>query len=253
MTAARCSYTYTDDTATHSACNSPWCLVDWPPLQAIGAPTAISDDHGFPGRDHRGRGNPAGDPGRTSALYLCRGSPSRRYSGSGHWRRLVDDFANRIARSVRIMPPTTPRLPTGPPRACSGRHRPSAGCSCLAGALGLAGCSSSTPAATITQVGGPQETNSNYPGALVFPKEYTKPNVVLTDTANQPFNIATDTPDKVTLVYFGYTHCPDLCPLNMYLAASSIAGMPAVDRHDVQVVFVTTDPTRDTPASSGPG
>ena len=118
----------------------------------------------------------------------------------------------------------------------------------LVGSLVLAGCASAKPAATITQVGGPQETNSNYPGALVFPKAYKKPNVVLTDTANQGFNIATDTPDKVTLVYFGYTHCPDLCPLNMYLAAASIKAMPAADRHDVQVVFVTTDPTCDSPS-----
>jgi protein SCO1/2 len=72
--------------------------------------------------------------------------------------------------------------------------------------------------------------------------------VVLTDTSSQAFNIATDTPDKVTLVYFGYTHCPDLCPLNMYLAAASIKAMPAADRRDVQVVFVTTDPSRDTPS-----
>jgi protein SCO1/2 len=118
----------------------------------------------------------------------------------------------------------------------------------IVGAVGLAGCSGSkAPAAVVTQVGGPQETNSNYPGALVFPKAYGKPDVTLTDTANQPFNVATDTPAKVTLVYFGYTHCPDLCPLNMYLAASSIKAMPAADRRDVQVVFVTTDPTRDTP------
>jgi protein SCO1/2 len=117
----------------------------------------------------------------------------------------------------------------------------------LAGALGLAGCSSSAPAAVVTQVGGPQETNANYPGALIFPKVYKKPNVTLTDTSDQPFNIAADTPAKVTLIYFGYTHCPDLCPLNMYLAASSIKAMPAADRHDVQVVFVTTDPARDTP------
>jgi protein SCO1/2 len=51
----------------------------------------------------------------------------------------------------------------------------------------------------------------------------------------------------VTLVYFGYTHCPDLCPLNMFSTATSIKGMPAAERHDVQVVFVTTDPDRDTP------
>src|ERR1700722_9763729 len=81
----------------------------------------------------------------------------------------------------------------------------------IVGAVGLAGCSGSkAPAAVVTQVGGPQETNSNYPGALVFPKAYGKPDVTLTDTANQPFNVATDTPAKVTLVYFGYTHCPDL-------------------------------------------
>jgi predicted lipoprotein with Yx(FWY)xxD motif len=35
-------YTYADDTSTHSACNSPWCLVDWPPLQVSSALTASS-------------------------------------------------------------------------------------------------------------------------------------------------------------------------------------------------------------------
>jgi predicted lipoprotein with Yx(FWY)xxD motif len=33
-------YDYADDTATTSACNAPWCLVDWPPLQVSGTPTA---------------------------------------------------------------------------------------------------------------------------------------------------------------------------------------------------------------------
>jgi predicted lipoprotein with Yx(FWY)xxD motif len=35
-------YAYTDDTASHSACTLPWCLVDWPPLQASATPTAPS-------------------------------------------------------------------------------------------------------------------------------------------------------------------------------------------------------------------
>jgi len=34
-------YTYTGDTTTPSACNADWCLVDWPPLQAGGAPTKL--------------------------------------------------------------------------------------------------------------------------------------------------------------------------------------------------------------------
>ena len=121
--------------------------------------------------------------------------------------------------------------------------------SVLAGALALSACSSSSgPEATITQVGGPAETNSHYPGALVFPKPYPKPDVTLTDTSNQPFNIASDTDSKVTLVYFGYTHCPDVCPLNMFTAASAIGALPEADRRQVHVVFVTTDPDRDTPA-----
>jgi protein SCO1 len=117
------------------------------------------------------------------------------------------------------------------------------------GALGLASCSSAGhQSAIISQVGGPAETSSLYPGALLFPKVYQKPNVMLTDTASQPYNIATDTTKKVTLVYFGYTHCPDLCPLNMFLTAASIKAMPPADRKQVQVVFVTTDPSRDTPS-----
>ena len=35
-------YDYTDDTATTSACQAQWCLVDWPPLQAQGTPTAAA-------------------------------------------------------------------------------------------------------------------------------------------------------------------------------------------------------------------
>ncbi len=117
------------------------------------------------------------------------------------------------------------------------------------GAWGLSACAgSSSPGATFSQVSGPPETNSSYPGALLFPKAYAKPNIALTDTASQPFDIATDTHTKVTLVYFGYTHCPDLCPLNMYTAASAIRAMPVAARRQVQMVFVTTDPARDTPS-----
>jgi len=119
----------------------------------------------------------------------------------------------------------------------------------VAGALGLSACSGSGgPGAIVSQVGGPPETNSHYPGALTFPNVYSKPDVTLTDTEDQPFNIARDTGTKVTLVYFGYTHCPDLCPLNMYSAATAIRAMPADDRRQVQMVFVTTDPARDTPS-----
>ena len=51
---------------------------------------------------------------------------------------------------------------------------------------------------------------------------------------------------KVVAVFFGYTHCPDVCPttLSDFSAALKQLG-PLADR--VQVIFVTVDPQRDTP------
>lgn len=101
---------------------------------------------------------------------------------------------------------------------------------------------------TATQVGGPDQVNPRYPGALVLPRSVTKPSVPLTDTSGQPFDLAASTAGRLTLVYFGYTRCPDVCPVNMALAADALARLPAADRRQVAVVFVTTDPSRDTPS-----
>ena len=113
----------------------------------------------------------------------------------------------------------------------------------------LAACSSGPQGdATASQVGGPAQTSATYPGALLFPRAYPKPDVTLTDTSETPYNIAADTSHRITLVYFGYTHCPDLCPLNMATAAAAIRELPKSDRSRVTMVFVTTDPDRDTPS-----
>lgn len=52
---------------------------------------------------------------------------------------------------------------------------------------------------------------------------------------------------KVTLLYFGYTYCPDVCPLTLSNVAQVLRkiGPPA---HGVRVLFVTVDPARDTRA-----
>jgi len=75
-----------------------------------------------------------------------------------------------------------------------------------------------------------------------------KPNFTLTDTSGQPFNLRTDTAGYVTLLYFGYTHCPDVCPTQMADMAIGLSKVSAAVRSRVKVVFVTTDPDRDTPA-----
>lgn len=52
----------------------------------------------------------------------------------------------------------------------------------------------------------------------------------------------------LTLLYFGYTDCPDVCPLTMNDLAVAMRSLPPDVRQRVWVEFVSTDPHRDTPA-----
>lgn len=51
---------------------------------------------------------------------------------------------------------------------------------------------------------------------------------------------------RPTLVFFGYTFCPDVCPLTLLTVKRAIEGLPEAQRDGVDVVFVTVDPERDT-------
>ena len=75
-----------------------------------------------------------------------------------------------------------------------------------------------------------------------------KPDFTLTDTSGRPFDLQAQTAGDATLLYFGYTHCPDICPTHMADIALGLAKQPASVRAHIKVVFVTTDPARDTPA-----
>lgn len=81
-----------------------------------------------------------------------------------------------------------------------------------------------------------------------MPKPFTKPDVTLTDTSGKPFNLVEGTAGKLTLVYFGYTHCPDVCPTTMATLAATLRALPPAQAAQTDVVFVSTDPKRDTPA-----
>ena len=60
------------------------------------------------------------------------------------------------------------------------------------------------------------------------------------------YSLATDPDAALTLVFFGYTHCPDVCQIVMSTIASALNRLDAAERERVAVVFVTTDPARDT-------
>jgi len=53
--------------------------------------------------------------------------------------------------------------------------------------------------------------------------------------------------DKVVLIYFGYTHCPDACPTELQ-ALSLALDMLGTEGNAVQPIFITVDPERDTPS-----
>ncbi|KPQ31084.1 MULTISPECIES: SCO family protein [unclassified Halomonas] len=52
---------------------------------------------------------------------------------------------------------------------------------------------------------------------------------------------------KVTLVYFGYTYCPDVCPITLARLAGTLNQLDDDVREDIQVLFISVDPERDTP------
>ncbi|MFP6558513.1 SCO family protein [Paraburkholderia sp. B3] len=52
---------------------------------------------------------------------------------------------------------------------------------------------------------------------------------------------------QTTLVYFGYTHCPDICPETMARLMQVIAKL-GPEARAVRILFVSVDPARDTPA-----
>lgn len=68
----------------------------------------------------------------------------------------------------------------------------------------------------------------------------------LTDQNGQPVDESLFKKGKWTAVFFGYTYCPDFCPLTLqHLAATKQALGPKAD--DLQIVFISVDPARDTP------
>lgn len=99
--------------------------------------------------------------------------------------------------------------------------------------------------ALVALAGCARSSASTFTGAVLH-EPYHVPATNLTDTSGQPFSLANSTDKRLTLVFFGYTHCPDECPTTMATLASAMLQLDSADRANVQVVFVTTDPARDT-------
>jgi protein SCO1/2 len=77
--------------------------------------------------------------------------------------------------------------------------------------------------------------------------KYAQANFKLIDHNGKMRTLA-DFRGKVVLMFFGYMHCPDVCPTTMADITLALRMLDKDDAAKVQVLFVTVDPERDTPA-----
>jgi len=116
----------------------------------------------------------------------------------------------------------------------------------------LAGCASPTSDRPAI-ISGTARTGA-FGGAELDPaRSYNLPDVSLTDTSGAAYNLRTGTAavavtEPVTVVFFGYSDCPDVCTAILADIATARNRMAADLKGKVRVVVITTDPARDTPS-----
>lgn len=106
--------------------------------------------------------------------------------------------------------------------------------------LSVAACGSAAPSASVLMLSQASQSAIGERETEYDPVRPAPP-LQLTDQDGKPFDLASLKGTPV-FVYFGYTHCPDVCPTTLadLRAAIQSSGLPA------KVVFVTIDPARDT-------
>jgi protein SCO1/2 len=103
-------------------------------------------------------------------------------------------------------------------------------CSALLAASSLPGCKDAAPSFKSTDI-----TGADYGKSLT-----------LTDVGSGRKVSLEDFRGKLVLVFFGFTHCPDVCPTTL-LKAAEVKKQLGADGDKLQVLFVTVDPERDSP------
>jgi protein SCO1/2 len=122
----------------------------------------------------------------------------------------------------------------------------------LTAGLLLSACSVGAPPDDSGPVAGLSVQDDDGLNGAVLPTPYIASGVPLTDTegAEQALDTVTaDAGDELTLVFFGYTHCPDICQIVMADIASALTRLDDAERARVGMTFVTTDPARDDEAT----
>lgn len=118
--------------------------------------------------------------------------------------------------------------------------------------IAVAACSSPSPSSdTADSASEPVRSSSDAGGefrGFEFVDPIEMPAFTFTDTSGEPYEFLTETDGKLSFLFFGFTHCPDVCPVQMANLAAALGDLGYADRRQIEVVFITTDPDRDTPA-----
>ena len=83
-------------------------------------------------------------------------------------------------------------------------------------------------------------------GIILLPQSRTVPALEMTDENGQPV-MMDELKGKWSLLFFGYTFCPDICPTTLAQLRQVKSELPKEAVERLQVVLVSVDPNRDTP------
>lgn len=115
----------------------------------------------------------------------------------------------------------------------------------LAAALVLGACSATPSSSTALSAEGLTRAADGWFG-IPLTVDRDLPDVTLRTTSDRPFRLDDELRGTPTLLFFGYSSCPDICPIHLASIASAMEQTRT--RYDqVRVVFVSVDPARDTP------
>lgn len=81
---------------------------------------------------------------------------------------------------------------------------------------------------------------------LLLPRARSIPEITLTDLQGKPYGTH-EMQGHWSLLFFGFTFCPDVCPTTLSDMRRLFDAMSAEERKQLRLVFVTADPARDTP------
>ncbi|MBK5353253.1 SCO family protein [Pseudomonas sp. TH41] len=83
-------------------------------------------------------------------------------------------------------------------------------------------------------------------GIILLPQSRNLPDVTMTDQDGKPVAV-NELKDKWSLLFFGYTFCPDICPTTLAQLRQIKSELPPEAVAKLQIILVSVDPNRDTP------